>query len=219
MGIRPGQSWGEPLDPGGPTPVAVSGDDRDLAGAVAAAPAGTLFRFEPSPESDVARGIGLDGRSARGTVLTLDALALGGGSVATNAVIMGSPPDRIHALSRRFAVTVTVDGRTVFRGRATTVVVATGEFLRGRDLSPRGHPGDGRAEVQIYALPAGERRASRRRLRAGTHLPHARIIQATGRRIGLEARRPRPLEVDGFASAPAATLAVEVVPGAFRVLV
>ena len=47
---------------------------------------------------------------------------------------------------------VTVDGRTVHDGPATSVVVANGQFSGTADLAPRGHPGDGRLEVQVYAL-------------------------------------------------------------------
>ena len=39
-----------------------------------------------------------------------------------------------------------------FSERATTVVVLVGQYLRGADVSPRGHPGDGAAEVQVYAM-------------------------------------------------------------------
>lgn len=219
MGVRPGQPWGEAGRSDDPVAIDVAGDDRDLARAVVASPVGSLFRFVPGPGSDVARAVGLGNRRLQGTALPLDALIYGDGGLACNAVIAGTAPDRLAPWSRRFPVTVTVDGAVVFRGKATTVVVATGEFLRGLDLSPRGHPGDGRAEVQIYAVPAGERRALRARLRTGTHLPHSRIGQRTGRRILIEAVRPQSVEADGHPVAAAAELGIAVVPGAYRLLV
>ena len=73
-----------------------------------------------------------------------------------NMVVLGTPPDRTgwfsagaRAAGRRSTAAVVHDGP------ATTVVVANGQFLRGHDLVPRGHPGDGRAEVQVYALRRG----------------------------------------------------------------
>ena len=68
----------------------------------------------------------------------------------------------------------------MFHGPCTTVVIATGQFRHGLDLVPRGHPGDGRAEVQIYAVPGRERRELRVRLATGTHVPHPKITQRPG---------------------------------------
>jgi hypothetical protein len=178
-----------------------------------------LLRFVPNDGSDLARGIGLADRPFRGIALPLDALVVHDVDLACNAVVFGTPPDRLHPWSRSGAVVVTVDGRVAFEGRATTVAVASGEFLRGLDLSPRGHPGDGRAEIQIYAVSPGERRAVRSRLRTGSHLPHARITQRTGRRVEIRAARSRPVEVDGHPSPPRSELTVEVCPEAFRLLV
>jgi len=219
VGIAPGEPWGDEVGPDPDGVLVVTGEDRDLARAVGRATRGALIRFVAAPTSDVARSVGLGERPTRDVALPLDCLAFDDGSLAVNAVILGTPPDRLRAVTRRFPVRVTVDDREAFSGRATTVVVATGEFLRGHDLSPRGHPGDGRAEIQIYALPADERRAMRRRLGTGSHLPHGRIIQRTGRRIRIEADRERPVEADGHAAAPRAGLSVEVVPEAFRLLV
>lgn len=219
MGIAPGAPWGDDVGPDPAGVIVVSGDDRDLARAVARTDPGSLLRFVPSAASDVARAVGLGEHTPRGVALPLDVLALDDGALAVNAVVFGTAPDRVRATTRRFAVGVTVDDREAFAGRATTIVVATGEFLRGHDLSPRGHPGDGRAEVQIYSLPVDERRAMRGRLRTGTHLPHGRIVQRTGRRVRIRTRRDHPVEVDGHPAQARAELLVEVVPGAFRLLV
>jgi diacylglycerol kinase family enzyme len=110
-------------------------------------------------------------------------------------VVSGLPPDRLRAWTRARRVEVRVDGRLVHDGPATTVVVANGQFRHGADLVPRGHPGDGRLEVQVYALRAGERAAMRRRLPGGGHLPHPRIVTSNGRQAQVRWPAPRPLLV------------------------
>jgi diacylglycerol kinase family enzyme len=217
--IRPGTPWGEPVA-GDPGPVVdVTGSDADLA-AAAAARGGALLRYVPGPGADFARalGIGPDG-GAGTTVAACDLLDLGHGQFAVNAVVLGVAPDRLRARHRLRPVLVEVDGRAVFDGSATTVVVAGGQFLRGADLVPRGHPGDGRVEVQVYALHRAERRAMRARLAGGDHVPHPRIAQASGRRVLVRwDHREAPLEVDGRALATAGELEIVVRPGAVRVL-
>jgi hypothetical protein len=223
--VRPGEPWGEPYvpDPGTP-PVDVRGDDADLATAAArAGEPGAVLRFDPAPTSDLARALGLGpggppGSSSR-TVVACDGLDLGTGHPALNAVVLGVAPDRLRPWHRRRPVVVEVDGRAVGEGRATTVVVASGQFLRGRDLVPRGHPGDGRIEVQVYALAPGERRAMGTRVATGAHVPHPRIAQASGRRVVVRwVDGPRTTEVDGHPAAPLGEITVAVRPAAARVL-
>jgi diacylglycerol kinase family enzyme len=139
---------------------------------------------------------------------------------AVNAVILGCSPDRLSWMARAVSLSVVIDDRTWFRGRATTVVVASGQFLRGVDVAPRGHPGDGWAEVQVYELRRGERRAMRRRLPTGTHVPHPRIRTGRARRVDIAlGGRGLPLEIDGRAQGGVTRLAVAVVPAALRLLV
>jgi diacylglycerol kinase family enzyme len=141
---------------------------------------------------------------------------------AVNMVVFGTPPDRQRRSSRSSHVRVVVDGRVVHDGPATAVVIGNGQFLRGHDVIPRGHPGDGRAEVQVYAVPGRDRRAMRRRLARGDHVPHPGIQQATGRRVEVSASgRGRRLEVDGHRPHPgpsATHLEVAVVPDAFTLV-
>jgi diacylglycerol kinase family enzyme len=62
----------------------------------------------------------------------------------------------------------------------------------------------------------GERAGVRARLPQGVHLPHPDITQTRGRHVEVRADRgPVPLEVDGVAVPPAALVTVDVVPGAF----
>jgi YegS C-terminal NAD kinase beta sandwich-like domain len=217
-GVRPGEPWGSPAS--APPDLEVTGDDVALAAAARAAPGG-LVRFRPDATSDLARAVGL--RSGAdpappASELPVDAVRLLDG-LACNAVVLGVAPDRLRWRSPAFGLEVVIDGEPWFAGHATTLVVANGQFLRGADLAPRGHPGDGRLEVQVYALRRSERRAMRRRLATGTHLPHARIHTRTARTVDAQGPRPLALEVDGRARTAVAGLRAEVVPAAFRLLV
>jgi hypothetical protein len=201
----------------GRQPAVVRGGDPALARAVGEG--ARRVRFEPDASSDLARALGL-GRVATGggPELALDALRLvEPAGLAVNAVVLGTAPDQLRRCDRRHGIVVRVDGRVVFDGRAAGVVVAVGEFLRGLDVVPRGHPGDGVAEVQVYALAPGERPEMRRRLRAGAHVPHPRIRERTGARVDVRASRPLPLEVDGERVGRVSNLSVEVVRAAYAV--
>ena len=133
--------------------------------------------------------------------------------------MLGPPPDRLRWTARASHITVRVDGRAWFSGRATTVVVANGQFLRGTDIVPRGHPGDGWAEVQVYAIPRRARRAMRRRLPTGTHVPHRAVRSGRAHRVEIEVGRPLPVEVDGRPQGRTSRLVVMLVPAAIRLLV
>ncbi|MEI8002329.1 MAG: hypothetical protein WCI50_13345, partial [Actinomycetes bacterium] len=199
----------------------------------------------PRPPGDLARALGVTAGEPGGRIVECDAIALTTpgpapsekarvtrtatratptAGPAVNAVVLGPAPDRLRWWHRRRRVAVTVDGRPL-RGpegplEATSVVVASGQYLRGGDLVPRGHPGDGRLEVLVFALRAGERRAMRRRLPRGEHLPHPRILTASGRAVETTwADGPRALEVDGLSQAPSAGLTATVLPGVVRLLV
>src|SRR6476646_1646166 len=206
--IEKGEPWGRPG--AGPPDLEVRGDDGDLAAAVQTRP-GARVRFVAAPASDLARAVGLADVPAGETELPVDALIVDlvrdeSEGLAVNMVVLGIPPDRLRAWHRRHHCTVAVDDRTVFDGHATTVVIATGQFLRGLDVVPRGHPGDGKAEVPVYAIRRGERRAMRARLPTGAHVPHPRIRTRSATRIEVRASGTRALEVDGTARAPVAGL-------------
>jgi hypothetical protein len=221
--VEPGREWGTPTtaDPD----LQVTGNDADLSAAVGAAP-GALVRFPAAPDSDLRRAIGIDPRTVAGLDVPVDALALDLGplavrpavDLAVNMVVVGTAPDRLRRFSRRIFATVSVDGHPLVAYPVTTIVVATGEFLRGHDVVPRGHPGDGRAEVQVYAVRPSERRAVRTRLRTGVHVPHPAIRQRSGTRVEIILERPAPLEVDGRPCPPVQQLTVELVPSAYRLL-
>jgi hypothetical protein len=218
--VKKGEEWGQPTS--SPPDCEVRGDDRALAAAVAHS-SGALIRYEPDTSSDLARSVGLHpgaaDAAATGRALSMDALAFPDGSVAVNMLIVGVPPDRLSRISRRREMEVVIDGTAWFAGTATTVVVAVGQWLRGADLVPRGHPGDGRVEVQVFRLGPAERRPMRRRLAAGGHLPHPRVLARTARSVTIESPRSLAVEVDGAAGTPVAHLTVAVRPNAYRLLV
>jgi hypothetical protein len=226
--IRPGEPWGSPTS--SPPDFEVVGGDRALAAAVAGTP-GALVRFRPDGSSDLARAVGLAPGGAAdlmGTALPLDLLSLNVGDglslsdkrAACNMCVLGTPPDRLRWSSPALEIALELDGRPWFSGRTTTVVVATGQFLRGLDIVPRGHPGDGRAEVQVYELARRERRPMRARLPTGSHVPHPRIQQRSARTITLRSAPPARWEVDGSPDpSPAPVTTISVVPGAYRLLV
>ncbi|HLM19128.1 MAG TPA: hypothetical protein VK549_15000, partial [Acidimicrobiia bacterium] len=143
---------------------------------------------------------------------------------AVNMVVVGTAPDRTGWFTGSPDLRVEVDGRLIHEGPATTVVIANGQYLRGHDVVPRGHPGDGRAEIQVYAVPRGQRAGVRSRLPQGVHLPHPGITQTTGRRIDVvvgpsSTGRPVGLEVDGVPAPGATAVTVEVAPEAFLIVV
>ena len=213
--IRAGEPWGSAAS--GPATVTGAGGDADLAALVRDHP-GARVAFEPDASCDLARAVGLRGSADATVELPLDALDLGAAGLAVNLLVSGTPPDRQTAWRRRRPVTVTVADRTVFEGRALGVVIANGQFRAGRDLVPRGHPGDGRLEVQVYALAPGQRRALRTRVASGSHLPHPAIVTGTGHRVRVVWARPAPLEVDGRLRTAEAIVEATVRQDAYRLL-
>jgi diacylglycerol kinase family enzyme len=213
--LRKGEPWGGAAT--GPADLEVAGSDADLARALAGG--GELVRFHPSPSSDLARAVGLEESAPGGLALPMDALRLGADRMVVNSLVVGVPPDRLRPWHRRRRLEVEVDGRPIGPGKATSVAVLNGQYLRGADLAPRGHPGDGTCEVQVYALAPGQRRLMRARLGRGGHLPHPAITTARGRRISVRSSRPLPLELDGLPSGQVREIELEVLPGAYRLLV
>jgi hypothetical protein len=231
--LRPGQPWG--TEASGPVDFEVSGGDRVLAAALGRDVTDPLVRFVAAADSDLARTIGLvAGAASTGLALPLDVLTYGaerpsgvrfpecggnGTPIAVNSVVVGVPPDRLRSWHRPAGLSVEIDGGAVDAARATSLVVMNGQYLRGLDLSPRGHPGDGVAEAQLYALAPGARRAMRTRLTTGAHLPHPAITIRRARRVVVRASRPAALEVDGEAAGQITALEITLRPGDYRLLV
>ena len=211
--IERGAPWGEPVT--GDPDLVVEGGDAALAAALASTSEGSLVGFRPGEGSDFALSVGIrrsgtpSGDAGR-HALPVDLLRVDGGVVAVNAVVFGPAPARLRAWHRRRRVRIDVDG-TPHQARATTVVVASGQFVEGLDTVPRGHPGDGILEVQVYDVPRAQVPELRRRLRTGSHVPHPGIRQFRGTRVTVSWDRPVRVSADGLSVARAATVSVEVV--------
>jgi len=221
-GIEKGEPWEVPVADGVEPVATVTGSDGMLAHEVdqwrGTAP---LLRWEPSADSELARALGLvAGAPIRGLALRCDLLrASGAPAPAVNAIVLGGfPPGRF---TRATTTTVEIDGRSVFHGEATTVIVASGQFVGGADVFANGHPGDGRAEVMVLALPAGARSGFRSRLGSGSHLPHPDITVGAGAQIDITMERAAKLVGDGGAWTVPDVRAVQirVEAGAFSLLV
>jgi diacylglycerol kinase family enzyme len=107
--------------------------------------------------------------------------------------------------------------RSWWRGRVLAVMNA--QYLGSWDLSPNGHPNDGRLDVVDAGAALGlrDRLRARRRLPLGTHVPHPAI--ATRRVRALEERFDPPLRVwaDGLYEGEVRRLRVECVADALTV--
>lgn len=220
--VEKGRPWERPAS--GAADLRIDGDDAALAAGVVHHP-GARVEYRPSPEADLGRALGVHG-SAGELELPVDGLRVSADTAehfGVNMLVAGVAPDRAGWSTRSRVFEVRADDRVVHAGPATAVVVANGQFLRGADLVPRGHPGDGRVEVQVYAVGRSARAGVRTRLPQGVHLPHPQIVQASGRRIEIvsgpvDSPTSVPVELDGIALAPAGHLIVSVVPEAFVVL-
>ncbi len=226
MTLRPGEPWGEPTSRQASTEV--RGADRDLALAAGRTP-GSLVRFHPE-NSDLARTIGLyPDLESRGIALPIDGITFSfdhadappsDPSFAVNMLVIGMGPRGLRAFTKLTPVRVTVDGRHVHNGPATTIVIANGQFLGSDDLVPRGHPGDGRLEVQVYSLAPFERKAMRDRLSAGIHVPHSGITTASGREIEVEINRGElSLHSDRHLLGSIKALTASIIPDLIHLLV
>ncbi len=222
--VEKGSPWERPAS--GPAEWHVDGDDATLAAAVRDHP-GARVEFRPGPGSDLARALGAsprgDGAPGAGAwELGIDALRIvadGREHFGVNMLVVGVAPDRATWLTAAPGIRVRVTDQVVHDAPATGVVVASGQYLRGADLVPRGHPGDGRAEIQVYAVSRGQRAGVRSRLPQGVHLPHPDITQSSGRQVEIRGDRgPLPVEIDGVSAPPAQLVTVEIVPEAFLLI-
>ena len=216
--IRPGEEWGSPAE-SRRRRRGRRGRRRARRCVRRRAP-GALIRFIPTRRaiSPAPSGSGAGNRSGTRSRSTRSSSETA--PWPSTCASLGTPPDRLRRSSRPLELEIQLDGRPWFAGSATTVVIAIGQFLRGLDVVPRGHPGDGRAEIQVYEL--GRSRAAADAcagLPTGGHVPHPRIRQRDRRRDPPPSPSAAPLR--GRRSSPAARHRphIRVLPGAYRLLV
>lgn len=105
--------------------------------------------------------------------------------------------------------------RSWWRGRV--VVAANAAFLGNWNIAPRAHPGDGRLDVLDGDPPLGDRWKARRRLPAGTHVPHPDISVRRVEALQLDLGGPTPILLDGRPFGRAQSLSLRVEPAAVDV--
>ena len=177
MPISKGEPWGAP----GPLPphgVVVRSDAEARAIVTAARRAG-----EPIPPlgllgGDLCRTLG--GTGDEGRLRSDAAVSL---PVDLGAVLVDG---RLH-----WFVAHLVARHGWWRGRVVAAMNA--QFLGAWDVTPRGHPNDGRLDVLDADLPFDERLQVRTRLKHGTHLPHPRIEERHQAAVQLDFERPTPV--------------------------
>ena len=140
--IEKGRPWERPAS--GPPEWQVEGDDAALAAAVRDHP-GARIEFRPAAGSDLARALGLHAAGETALELSLDGLRVVADDrelFAVNMVVVGVAPDRLRPVDPGAATSGSGStSRVAHDGRATDVVVASGQYLRGADVVPAGPPG------------------------------------------------------------------------------
>lgn len=214
MSVAPGVDWGEPAPL--PESLAWFGDDASAAEHLAA--------FRRSGETLPA--IGLAGGDLFRT--------LGGRAVPQDASEALSDDPRGHGRRAGAGVcyradlgAVLLDGRlhwflahcvlrrSWLRGRV--LVAANAAFVGAWNLAPRAHPGDGRLDVLDADPSLGDRWRARRRLRAGSHVPHPDIAERRVRSAQFDLGHPVPAYLDGARAGTARQLSLRVEPEAVEV--
>ncbi len=234
MAIRKGEQWGSPASR--PADIVVRGNDAALARAVAAHPRARIGYTPAAPgTTDVAATLGFAAAGSAtsgpgpprpgtaGLEVEMDALDVAG-RLAVAHIVIGAAPSATRRGTRRRQIRLWIDGRAV-DARATGVAVFNAQHLAGERLVPRGHPGDGRAEVQWYGVGPDARAEFRRRAPTGDHLDHPDVGSASFRRLRLEVPGRWPIVIDGEAGPDlgrrrglVSGLEIDVVTAAYRLV-
>ena len=144
--------------------------------------------------------------------------------------VRAAAPRPVTAAGARFEVDVgaaLVDGRlrwfvahlvarrSWWRGRL--LVAANASFVGRWNAAPRSHPGDGRLDVFDADPSLSVRLAARRRLPAGTHVPHPQITQRRTAAAQYDLDPALDIYLDGVRLERARTLSLRIEPGALEV--
>lgn len=196
MPIERGQDWGWPADD---STVSVScASDVEVAAAITAGV--ELVRVV---DGDLARTLGLAPDSATREPtwhVPIDAMRVWLGEepavIAAAHVVVGS-----------------------WRARAGWCAAMNAAFIGRHNLAPRGHPGDGFADLFSSNVRGSDRVQARRRSLTGTHVPHPDITITRTRGQAMSFDRPRHVRIDGEAADRVTRLRFEVVPDAIVVAI
>ncbi len=111
-------------------------------------------------------------------------------------------------------ITIDVDGRRAYEGRAVNVVAANCRYFGGgMQISPRSRPTDGSLELLVFNGRKTDSFTMLPKVYRGKHVPHRNIVELSGRSFRIESEEPLTIEADGeVLGSTAAT--VEVVPSA-----
>ena len=99
------------------------------------------------------------------------------------------------------------------------VVVMNAAFIGKRNVAPRSHPGDGKADVVTFRLGPTDRFKALQRMVTGSHLPHPDITLRQRGSGTVEMARPRPVWIDGRRAGRSRTLEFAVLADAMIVAV
>jgi hypothetical protein len=99
------------------------------------------------------------------------------------------------------------------------VAIMNAAFLGKRNIAPRAHPGDGKADVVTLKLGPGDRFKALQRMATGSHLPHPGIEVRRLTEGFLDLGRRRQVQIDGESCGRSATLKFNVVPDSIVIAV
>jgi hypothetical protein len=105
--------------------------------------------------------------------------------------------------------------------RGPILAAMNAEFVGAWDVTPRGHPNDGRVDLLEVsaAMSVRDRLRARGRLTAGTHLPHPAISVRQTPSVERTFERPMRVWVDGVPMGSTGSLRLTVEPDALVVCV
>jgi len=195
-GIRKGHNWGARGQLPPSAPIATSDVE-------AAALIGGKHRVIGLESGDLARTLGIRKpftRAREHQLVPIDGLHVDfddGSSVVAIA----------HVLIGRLAVDRHV------------IAVMNAAFVGNRNVAPRAHPGDGKADVVSMDLSRSDRLKARSRMITGTHVPHPGISIRKVDAAGFDLGRSRLVTIDGRRCGRRSWVGFKVLPGAIIVAV
>lgn len=198
MSVRPGQQWGAEQEV--PADIPVVATDHELA--AAASEGNSLLALDGG---DMWRTLGGRGgvRTRLGTTAWVTPIDLA--TVVVDGEDMGL-----------LAAHLVANG-PLWLGEAAAVMNA--QWWGDRDMAPRSHPGDGRLDTLVGAVPLRQLLQARSRVRSGQHVPHPAITTARPKRFEHTFASARRIRIDGVRRGSGHAIAVEIVPNAVSVLV